>query len=99
MKLKNCLLASTTIAVLAVLGTGSAQAMNLITNGSFETDDLTGWTSDSPYLNPFGTAYGSGMDGTYWHWLAGYENPITTSQTVSGLTAGAKYDLQFIMAS
>ncbi len=77
-----------------------AHAVNLITNGSFETGDLTGWTSDTGFgLNPFGTTYGSGMDGTYWHWLAGYETPITTSQTVSGLTAGATYSLTWIMAS
>ena len=71
----------------------------MLVNGSFETGDLTGWTSDSPYgLNPFGTAFGSG-DGTYWHWLSGYEYSITTSQTVSGLSVGATYALTFIMAS
>ena len=38
-------------------------------NGSFETGDLTGWTSTLPGYNPFGTFYGAGMDGTYLHWL------------------------------
>ena len=77
----------------------SAHAANLITNGSFETGDLTGWTSSYGSLNPFGTTYGSGMDGTYWAWLAGYETPITLSQTVTGLTSGATYTLSWIMAS
>lgn len=82
----------------ALVSTG-AQA-NLIVNGSFETGDLTGWTSDTGFgLNPFGTTYGAGMDGTYWHWLAGYETLITTSQTVTGLTSGQNYTLSFIMAS
>lgn len=83
----------------AVLASTGAQA-NLITNGSFETGDLTGWTSTSGFgLNPFGTFYGAGMDGTYWHWLSGFEYDIATSQTVGGLTAGKAYKLSFIMAS
>ena len=78
---------------------GRAEATSIV-NGSFETGDLTGWTSSSPYgLNPFGTTYGSGMDGTYWHWLAGYELNITTTQTITGLTPGATYAISFIMAS
>jgi hypothetical protein len=87
---------------LAVLGAGSAQA-NLVTNGSFETGDTTGWTVDaasSGYgLNPFGTTYGSGMDGSSWAWLAGYELGREFSQTVTGLSVGTTYALTFIMAS
>lgn len=85
--------------VLCAMAPGAASAANFITNGSFETGDLTGWTSTSGGLNPFGTTYGSGMDGIYWHWVGGYEGPITTTQTVSGLTAGQSYTLKFIMAS
>jgi hypothetical protein len=99
MKLIN-LFAGAALALAMAAGSTGAQASNLITNGSFETGDLTGWTSDSLYgLNPFGTTYGVGMDGTYWHWMAGYETPITTSQTVSGLTVGTTYALTFITAS
>lgn len=85
---------------LAVAGSGVARA-NLLVNGSFETGDLTGWTSNSPYgLNPFGTTYGSGMDGIYWDWLGGRDTlDLTTSQTVSGLTVGQNYTLTFIMAT
>lgn len=81
------------------LAAGSASAVGFV-NGSFETGDMTGWTTTSPYgLNPFGTTYGAGMDGTYWHWLAGYEVNIVTSQTLTGLTPGTTYDVVFIMAS
>lgn len=100
MKSTKALVAATALALACTAGSTEASAANLITNGSFETGDLTGWTSNSGYgLNPFGTAYGSGMDGTYWHWLAGYEEPITTSQIVNGLTVGATYTLSWIMAS
>ena len=68
------------------LAAGSASAAGFV-NGSFETGDLTGWTSNSTFgLNPFGTTYGAGMDGIYWHWLAGFEVNIATSQTLTGLT-------------
>jgi hypothetical protein len=81
----------------------AANATPSITNGSFETGDLTGWsgsaTSDSEGLNPFGTTYGSGMDGSHWMWLAGYELGRTLEQTVTGLSAGTTYRIKFIMAS
>lgn len=89
-----------TAALAGLLGASTVQAAGF-TNGSFETGDLTGWTSsvDSYGLNPFGTAYGSGMDGKYWAWLAGYENPRFIEQTVTGLTASSSYLVSFIMAS
>jgi hypothetical protein len=81
----------------------AANATPSITNGSFETADLTGWsgtaTSDGFGYNPFGTTYGSGMDGSHWMWLAGYEVGRTLEQTVSGLSAGTTYRISFIMAS
>lgn len=81
------------------LAAGAASAQSF-TNGSFETGNLTGWTSDSNFgVNPFGTTYGQGMDGTYWHWLAGFERPVTTSQTITGLSTGTTYAVSFIMAS
>lgn len=71
-----------------------------LVNGSFETGDLTGWTSDTTWgVNPFGTSLGSGMDGQWWAWLGGYEEPLYMEQTVTGLTAGTTYGVNFIMAS
>ena len=99
MTIRNILLAGAALASATSLSATSAQAVNLVTNGSFETGDLTGWTSDSGSYNPFGTTYGTGMDGTYWHWLGGREFPVTTSQTISGLTIGVKYSVKFLMAS
>lgn len=97
--MKNGFRAGLLAASLSLGLAGSAQAVGFV-NGSFETGDMTGWTTDSPYgLNPFGTTYGSGMDGTYWHWLAGWEVNIVTSQTLTGLTPGATYFVDFIMAS
>lgn len=98
MTIKKIILGTTALLAGAMLAT-SAQAANLITNGSFETGDLTGWTSTYGSYNPFGTSYGAGMDGTHWAWIAGYETPITLSQTVTGLTVGQKYSLTFITAS
>ncbi len=94
-----------TLAALALLlgGVGQATAAPMIVNGSFETGDLTGWsgtaTTDGFGYNPFGTTYGSGMDGTHWMWLSGYERERTLEQTVSGLTNGTTYAVNFIMAS
>ena len=101
MRIRNKHLAKAALAAALTLSATQAQAATeLITNGSFETGDMTGWTTDSAAgLNPFGTTYGTGMDGKYWHWLSGYEQQITTSQTVSGLSVGTTYNLTFIMAS
>lgn len=98
MNFRNTLLASAALALAAAFGSTAAHA-NLLINGSFETGDLTGWSDTYGVLNPFGTTYGAGMDGTYWAWVAGYETPITLSQTVSGLTVGQTYTLSFLQAS
>ena len=88
------------VALLGLMGANAANATGF-TNGSFETGDTTGWTfSADPYgLNPFGTTYGSGMDGLWWAWMAGLEAPRFMEQTLTGLTAGAAYSVNFIMAS
>lgn len=100
MKSKLRLLSAAAV-LLGLVGVNSAHAAFI--NGSFETGDLTGWTgsatSDGWGLNPFGTTYGSGMDGTYWAWLAGYEAFRYIEQTVTGLTAGTGYAVKFIIAS
>ena len=93
---------------LAIVAASFAVAMNTsaaisFVNGGFETGDLTGWggtaTTDPYGYNPFGTTYGSGMEGTHWMWLAGYELDRTLNQTITGLTMGNTYNVNFIMAS
>ena len=88
------------VALVGLMGANTAHAAGF-TNGSFETGDTTGWTfsADAFGLNPFGTTYGVGMDGLYWAWMAGFELPRFMEQTLTGLTAGAAYSVNFIMAS
>lgn len=100
MKSKLRLLSAAAV-LLGLVGVNSAHAAFI--NGSFETGDLTGWTGSATQfgsgLNPFGATRGSGMDGTYWAWLAGYEASRYIEQTVTGLTAGTGYAVKFIIAS
>ena len=98
MKHKFHLLAAAATA--ALLSANPALAAGFV-NGSFETGDTTGWTTsaDSFGLNPFGTTYGSGMDGLWWAWVAGYEAPRYFEQTLTGLAASTSYTVNFIMAS
>jgi len=98
MTFKRTLIAGAALAMASALASTAAHA-NLLVNGSFETGDFSGWSDSNGVLNPFGTAYGSGMDGTYWAFLSGFETPITLTQTVSGLTIGQTYNLTFIQAS
>jgi hypothetical protein len=73
---------------------GPANATNLITNGSFETGDFTGWTAD-PVSYPMYVVTSPVEDGKYAAQIAGYESgPDTLSQTV-GDTSGKSYDLSF----
>jgi hypothetical protein len=67
MSLKPVLFAAS---MLAIAGAASQAHAVTVVNGSFETGDLTGWSgtanTDGYGLNPFGTTFGTGMDGTWW---------------------------------
>lgn len=89
------------LAALLCLAIGSASNVSAASfvNGSFETGDTTGWTTDTGFtLNPFGTSFPAG-DGTWWAWVAGLEAPIYFEQTVTGLTNGTTYAVDFLIAS
>ena len=80
-------------ALLILIGIGP-QAANatIVTNGGFETGDLTGWTVTGADLGI--TAEGSPNSGTY-HFL-GYDNSgfATLAQTLT-TTVGTTYDFSF----
>jgi hypothetical protein len=86
--------------LVATLGLACLARADFI-NGSFETGDLTGWveTVGPGVLNPFGTTFGAGMDGTFWAWLGGFEEDVAIQQTLTGLNPGTTYAVDFIMAS
>lgn len=69
-------------------------APNLVTNGSFETGDLTGWTAN-PVSFPMYASTVPVEDGVYSAQIAGYSyGPDTLSQTI-GTSAGQAYLLSF----
>ena len=73
---------------------GGAQAANLVTNGSFETGDFTGWTTNEVSYPEY--IVGSPVeDGVYSAQIAGYSyGPDTLSQVVT-TTAAQAYTLSF----
>ena len=97
------------IATLALLISGSALAQNLVTNGGFETGDLSGWTfstapGDAIYSGVCQNGQGdlsscSGrdvFDGTYMGSFGPISENAYLSQTLSsGITAGHTYDVSF----
>lgn len=101
---QNALLA--VVAVVAVLLVGAPTAFaspNLLTNGSFETSDFTGWTEGgnfefSQVVTGVYYAYNAAQDGS---WYATF-GPVGSDGTISqsfATTAGAQYTFSFWMAS
>lgn len=76
---------------------------DLLTNGSFETGDLTGWTDGGNTSNafvttgPFGSFIGA-EDGTYYVIAGPQGSDETLSQTFSD-TAGNALDISFWLAA
>jgi MYXO-CTERM domain-containing protein len=82
--------------------TGSAMAQNLVTNGSFETGDFSGWqwtgNTGSTDVNPgsAGPGYGNTTDGNYSAYLGpvGSDGLLTqVLSTVAGTTYTVSWDL------
>jgi len=78
-------------------------AQNLITNGSFETSDFTGWTTggnfeDTQVSSGAFYEYSGAEDGTYYATLGPVGSDGTLSQTLTD-HAGAQYTVSFWFAS
>jgi len=80
----------------------SAGATPAFVNGTFE-GGLTGWTAVTTIpVNTFvhvETCCGPGFDGLAWLFLCGFDCQGYAEQTVSGLTSGTTYAVDFLMAS
>jgi len=101
MRQKALLVVAALVAVLLV-GAPTAFATNLLTNGSFESGDLTGWTLGGAggtvvVSGPF-SYYSGAEDGTWYVGLGPVGGDGTLSQTFSD-TAGAPYTFSFWFAS
>jgi uncharacterized protein DUF642/PEP-CTERM motif-containing protein len=94
--------------VLSILGMGTAVLAhadnNLVTNGSFETGDFTGWTlsGDTTFTGVCNASTCPGgfppEDGTY----AAYFGPVGDTATISQMiatTPGDQYSLSFYLAN
>lgn len=93
------------IALLAVvtIGAPTAFAANLVTNGSFETGDFSGWDTGGNFeftqvVTGSFYVYNGAQDGDWYATLGPLGGDATLSQTLS-TTAGAQYTFSFWLAA
>jgi hypothetical protein len=103
MYIRSCLFG---LAVAALAASGAQSATNLLTNGSFETGDFTGWTlvADTSFTGVLHTGASfagriyNAEDGSYFASLGEPGDDGTLSQTFADV-AGKTYESSFYFAS
>ena len=99
---QKALLAAFALVAVLLVGAPTAFANNLLTNGSFETNDLTGWTLGGAggafTVSGAFSAYSGAEDGTYYLAMGPVGGDGTLSQTFSD-TPGTRYTFSFWFAS
>ena len=101
MRVKTLLVVATLL-VFTSLGTTAAFANNLVTNGSFETGDFTGWNATDGSLElvvsgPF-SVYNGAEDGNFYSVWGNIGGDGVISQTFSDV-AGQHYNFSFWFAA
>ena len=102
MRLKTLLVAVAVAACLTVYAPLSFAGTNLVTNGSFETADFTGWTEGGNFefsqvvSGPFYT-YSGAEDGEFYATFGPVGADGSISQTIAD-SAGTHYTLSFWLA-
>ena len=85
-------------ALILLLGFTFSAHANLVTNGGFETNDLTGWTL-TPGVNPLtGVDNFSPHSGLYAASFGAYQSADTIAQSLNTLT-NETYDLSFWLSN
>lgn len=97
------LLVIAVFALCVCLAAPASYAQNLLTNGSFETGDFTGWTTggnfeDTEVVSGAFYDYTGAEDGNFYAVLGPVGSDGTLSQTLSTV-AGAQYNISFWFAS
>ena len=97
---QKALLAVSALVVVLLVGAPTAFAIDLVTNGSFETADFTGWNQSGLELVVSGvfSAYSGAQDGSFYSVWGNIGGDGQISQSFSD-TAGAQYTFSFWFAS
>ena len=82
----------TALAILLIAPVRFACAVNLVTNGDFETGDFTGWTVTGTNIN---VLHGPGPDTTFGAFFGANVSGFSTISQTFATTPGAFYNLTF----
>jgi hypothetical protein len=102
--MKKAYFTAACVVSLTIAAFGADAGTNLVTNGSFETGDFTGWTEggntgfSGVTSGPFGGQVIGAADGLDYAFLGPVGSDVTLSQTLSD-TSGQIYFLKFAFSS